>query len=200
MKINIFLITLILSTVAIAKKNYITSPQSVTFRSGPSVDNKIIKMIPSEDAVEVIEIGDEWSKVSDSSGTEGYVLNRFLTSEIPYSLRFKWLKSQMDKLKTESDDLSEKNKKLANNVEELKKIEQEYIDLKAGSAEYLALKQKHENLIEASSKFENKISHLESRVTTIYIYWFLAGAGVFLLGWIVGIIGRKKRSQSSIRL
>lgn len=200
MKVTLFLFTLFLCTTAIAKKNYISGSQKVTFRSGPSVNNKVLKMIESEEAVDVLEAGEEWTKVKDSDGQEGYILSRFLTAETPYSLRFKWQKSQMDKLKESTVELSEKNKALSSEVENLKQVEEELKNLRAGSADYLALKDNFDKLQKSSSSSEEKISALESKITTVYIYWFLAGAGVFLFGLIMGKLGRKKRGQSSIIL
>ena len=158
-------------------------------------------MIESEEPVDLIEQVGEWSKVKDSAGEEGYILNRFLTDETPYSLRYKWLKSQMDKLKESSGELSTKTKDQETELTRLKVIEQEYNQLKLDSAEYLALKKKYDQALVEAKSANSKIDKLSSQVSTVYIWWFLAGAGVLLLGWILGAIGRKKKSYgNSIKL
>ena len=201
MKIQLFIILVLISNVAFAKKNYISGSQRVTFRSGPSTSNKVIKMVESEEAVELLSAGDEWSKVRVSSGEEGYVLNRFLTSTIPYSYRYKWLKSEFDKLKESMEEIKTQNTELLTEQTRLKQVEADFEELKKGSANYLDLKKKYEASEKESSKFNSEIDSLKSKVNMVYIYWFLAGAGVFLIGWIIGMIGRKKKGYGgSIKL
>lgn len=199
---NILIAVLVLfSFNVLAKKNYVSGSQRVTFRSGPSVDNKVLKMIESEEAVDVISVEGEWSKVKDSEGNEGYILNRFLTSDIPYSMRYKWLNSQMEKLKESSGELTAKTTEQEAELKRLAEVEKEYIQLKSDSAEFLALKQKYDQAVVDAKAADAEIKELSSKVLTIYIQWFLAGAGVLLLGFLMGSIGRKKKAYgSSIKL
>ena len=201
MKIQIFIVLLLISFSAIAKKNYITGTQKVTFRSGPSTSNKVIKMVESEEAVELLSRGEEWSKVRVSSGEEGYVLNRFLTASVPYSLRFSWLKSEYEKLKEANEELKTKNTELLTEQKRLNGVETEFEELKKGSANYLDLKKKFAESQKETKSQSELIDSLKSKVNMVYVYWFLAGAGVFLIGWIIGSIGRKKKGYGgSIKL
>lgn len=195
-----------------AQNYYITGVQKITFRSGPGTENKIIKMLETDSKVTVLERGEEWSKVRDSEGVEGYVLNRFLDESVPYSLRYKWLKSEYDKLKethaqsleaqkqTQSE-LSNTKNELAQTQKSLEQVNASFEELKAGSANYLQLKEKFDKTTQALDDKRGKVKDLESQLIKHYIYWFLAGAGVLFLGWIIGSISRKKKGYgSSIRL
>lgn len=186
---------------AMAKKNYISGTQRVTFRSGPSVDNKVLKTLASDEAVEVLSQGDQWSKVKDNTGAEGFILNRFLTADTPYALRFNWLKSQNDKLKESFEELKTKSSEQAIELNRLSQVELDYKKLQADSSEYLTLKRKYDQALIDAEANKTKVEELSSQVSTVYIWWFLAGAGVLLFGWILGAIGRKKKGYgSSIKL
>ena len=62
---------------------YVTDQLEITMRSGTSTQNSIVRMLRSGTAIEVIETDDEsgYSRVRMSSGTEGWVLTRFLMTE-----------------------------------------------------------------------------------------------------------------------
>jgi SH3 domain protein len=188
-----------------AKKTYIKGLQRVTFRSGPGTTNKVLKMMESDNAVTVMEVGEQWTKVKTSEGTEGYILNRFLTADIPFSSKYKWLKSKFDKLKDRHDILKtnqkEVNKVLSETKDSLFKSQEaltttnsSYEELKLGSTKYLELKKKYESTVAELSAQNVKLKVLESKISTYYIFWFLAGSGVLLLGWVIGLLSRKKKS------
>jgi SH3 domain protein len=197
-----------MSTIAFGQKSYISSLQKVTFRTGPGTDNKIIRMILSDEKITILEAGEKWAKITDKSGTEGYVLNRFLSKDTPYSVRYTWLKSKFDKLELKNNTISkalkdiktqlkETNSSLQTSENSLKEVNGSYEDLKAGSAEFLSLKKKYDQTLYQLKLKTNKVVELESKVNTHYIKWFLAGGGVLLLGWLIGLISRKKKGYSS---
>lgn len=206
---KLLLVSLILSgTTVFAQKNYITGIQKVTFRKEAGKTQKIIKMLPTESAVTVVEVGDEWTRVKDSEGVEGYVLNRFLTKEIPFSLRYKWLKSKFEKEKEKTSKLNESLKELKQELNGTKKSLEEtesslketsnsFEDLKSGSADYLNLKKKFERTEQLLLAQNAKVKELESKVSTVYIFWFLAGGGLLFVGWLIGLISRKRKKYGS---
>ena len=60
----------------------------------------------------------------------------------------------------------------------------------------------NKSLVENNKTLEQKLSALEKKNSTLFktgmIYWFLAGAGVLLFGWIIGhnVSLRRRRSSS----
>lgn len=206
-KIVLFCLVLSASHV-FAQKNYIKGIQKVTFRKEAGKTQKIIKMLPTESPVTIIEAGEEWTKVKDSEGVEGYVLNRFLTKDVPFSLKYKWLKGRYDKEKEKSAQLAQDLKELKTELSgtkaslketetSLKQTSDSFEDLKSGSADYLNLKKKFERTEQLLLSQTAKVKELESKVSTIYIFWFLAGGGVLFVGWLIGLISRKKKKYGS---
>ena len=213
MKILVLLSVLLMAVPSFAERLYIKGLQSVTFRSGPGTENRIIKMIETDSPVTVLESGDEWTKVKDAEGNEGYILNRFLANETPYSIRYSWLTKKFEKLKEETQQLKESktelNSSLSGSTKELTTLKEKlaateaaFEELKLGSTKYLELKAKHDKAQALVSEQATRLRELESRLTAQYMIWFLAGAGVLLLGWLIGLITRKRRNMyaSSIRL
>lgn len=208
---KLILVLLLCSPLStIAESQYITGVQKVTFRTGPGTDNKIIKMLESDTKVSILETLDRWSKVKDSDGNEGYVLTQFLTKSTPYIYRFNWLKSKFDKEveknKKLSDDFSEAKTELKETKSELTKTQKEleeinkaYEELKEGSADFLTLKANYDKAKVELSKNNEKLKILEDELSNHNIQWFLAGGGVLLLGWLIGLISRKKKHSSGLQ-
>ena len=211
MKNYIAILIMICAANSYAQKAYITGLQKITFRTGPATENKILKMLESDSEVKITEAGETWSKIVDAEGSEGYVLNRFLTKEIPGEVKYKWLKNKFDKLeenhkelKTQLDEtktkLKETNGLLKVSEKNLADITKEFEDLKLGSTQYLELKEKYDTAVSELNMQNEKNTKLESRLSSQNMQWFLAGGGVLFLGWLIGLISRKKKYSTGLRL
>ena len=99
---------------------------------------------------------------------------------------------------------------MKNQITELSaQLEQAQLALKTKEDEYQALLNKSDNVLGLSSENEQLVEEnnlLNSELLVLreenqnfhrsnMIQWFLAGAGVFLGGWIIGKISRKKRRR-----
>ncbi len=212
MKYILFICVLSVASIsAIAQNRYVDGIQKVTFRTGPGTDNKIIKMVETNQKLTLIEEGEKWSKVKDSDGDEGYILNRFLTKDVPATLKYEYQKNQNKKLTEKNDELNATINKLklelaASQTEltttktNLDKTQSNFTELKEGASDYIGLKERYDNTVIELEKQTERVSQLEAQVNTYYIKWFLAGGGVLFLGWLIGLISRKKKYQSGIRL
>ncbi len=212
MKYILFICILSVASIsAIAQNRYVDGIQKVTFRTGPGTDNKIIKMVETNQKLTLIEEGEKWSKVKDSDGDEGYILNRFLTKDVPATLKYEYQKNQNKKLTEKNDELNATINKLklelaASQTEltttktNLDKTQSNFTELKEGASDYIGLKERYDNTVIELEKQTERVSQLEAQVNTYYIKWFLAGGGVLFLGWLIGLISRKKKYQSGIRL
>lgn len=90
MRRTILQLTLVISLAlsvapAWAKTMYVTDSLEITLRGGTSTQHKILAMLRSDEEVEVLEDLGNWMKVQLKNGKEGYVLSRYLTSNIPKS-------------------------------------------------------------------------------------------------------------------
>jgi SH3 domain protein len=200
-----------------AQKSYVTDSLRITLRTGPSVDNKIITMLSSGQAVEVLETSGEWSRVqimeADEITQEGWVLSRFLMARFPWEVRANALAEENSRLKekltTVEKQLSETTRlsrelagKLKATSAALAKVEKDFKSLKQGAADYLALRSKHESVrseLETSRKNLRKVTRENEELRSSQrIKWFITGASVVVFGLIFGLIlGKKQRRRRS---
>ena len=200
-----------------AQKAYVTDSLRITLRTGPSVDNKIITMLPSGQVVEILETSGEWSRVQilegDEITQEGWVLSRFLMTRLPGEVRANAFSEENSRLKEKltsvEKELSETTRlsrelagKLKNTSAALAKVEKDFKSLKRGAADYLALRTKHESVrseLETSRKNLRKVTRENEELRSSQrIKWFITGASVVVFGLIFGLIlGKKQRRRRS---
>ena len=207
-------ICLVLSiSAAHAEKMYIGDLKSITVRRGQGTSHKIIAMAKSGQEVTVLEKGSDWSKVQLPGGKEGWVLTRFLTASTPSKLLLKDLTSKYEDLRIKADQLAEDNQKhLAENQELKRELEQNQTSLKQLNTSYKALRSEsaeflnlQKNYKQTSTELVNqrqKAETLEKELSKIKfnqsIRWFLAGAGVLLVGFVIGFSVRRQRRKPSL--
>jgi SH3 domain protein len=192
---------------------YVTDVLKVTLRTGPSTENKIIKIIESGQRVEVLNPAQEWSQVRLFDGKEGWILNRYLISSETNEIRLDRLESGHSELKTKFKTIFEENSKLktdnktlssalSDSEKALQKVRGDYESLKTSSAEFLTLKSDFEKASRQLSEQSKKADKLEEQVAKLefsnYIKWFLAGSGVLIVGFIIGFSTKRQRRQSSL--
>ncbi len=216
MKSFIVFFIVLFSTVVQAETMYVVDIIKITVRTGPGIAHKIVAMIKSDEKVEVLkpeEPEKDWSLVRITNGKEGWVLSRFLKSKEPDRLVLDRLKKKHDVLKKQAVSTIEENKvykkenkklnsELKTNKEISKKIKSSYEALKKESAEFLELKSNYaktsSNLIEQTKKAEKLEEELTSLLLHQNIKWFLSGAGVLLLGFVIGFSTKRQRRRSSL--
>ena len=214
-KMNLPLILMIIFisfiTPVWAKTMYVTDSIKITFRNGPSIKHKILAMLKSGEEVEVLEELNGWTKVRLKDGKEGYVLSHYLSPNIPKSFiinnlqnKVKYLQEQLQKLTQVKERLEVSNSELKANLElkekRLAKVEKEYNDLKSGSANYIETKQVKNQLETENKRLKVQLATLLKRNKKLEKkddrLWFLSGAGVLLVGWVLGLIlGRTQISR-----
>ena len=201
------------STPVLAENKYISDAVKVTMRTGPGNDRKIISLLSIGTKVEVVQPGDEWTLVRLANEKEGWVINRFLTDKIPSDIELKILKSKYQALKDSASQLQEKNSLLkaeneklttefAVSRKELQKTSKDYEALKTESKEFLKLQSKFKaassKLAEQTKKAEKFEDELTKLLWNQNIKWFLSGAGVLILGFIIGFSAKRQRRRSSL--
>lgn len=159
--------------------------------------------------VELLEAGEGWSKIRTGDGKEGWSLTRFLTSKKPSDLVLKDLKKKYKELtdlsatiKKDNTKLKTDNQKLATELAGNKKMLDEttkaYEALKAASADFIQLKSKHQKTSAQLSEQTKKAGKLEKELLKKNITWFLCGAAVLFVGFLMGIATKTKRRRSSL--
>jgi len=86
-----------------AERAYVTDSFRISLRRGPSIENKILKFLPSGLPVEISESQDGWSRVqlSENGRTymQGWVLSRYLVTRLPWKVQAESLKKENARLK-----------------------------------------------------------------------------------------------------
>jgi SH3 domain protein len=182
-------------------------------RTGTDTENRIIGLLRPGTKVTLLSEADGWAEVTLEDGRTGWILKRYLSERPPWKVTAEKLQqenqrlsAQLAKLRTEHRQLVQENtelKKQANSLQrEQQNLQQDYEELKNSSTNYLNLKMAYENLQDEARKSKAKLDELEKSYkklkTSTAIRWFLSGAGVLILGWILGSsVARLRRRRSS---
>ncbi len=205
---------LLLAATSWAENVYVSENIRLTVRKEPGNDKKIVSILASGDQVNVLQFGDEWTKIRLSDDKEGWVLSRFLSTQIPSSVALKALEKKyadlLDQSGAPQEDvrrLKEENDKLSadrqNCAKQLQLLNDSYQTLKNDSQEVVKLRADYDGALARISAQGKKIEQLEAAAGKAmfdeYFKWFLGGGGVLLAGILIGYIARRKRSYSLIR-
>lgn len=203
----------LLCSISQAETLYISDFLRITMRTGPGIDHKIIEMIKSGQTVTVLEQGPEWTKILLPTGKEGWVLNRFITPKPPSGLLLKKLEEKHAESSLQITTLIDENKRLRNENQRLdaelktssrnlKKVTDSYQKLKSGSAEYLDVKSRYEMMVVQLDQQKKRAQDIEKELGSIRFHknirWFLSGAVVLIIGFLIGFSSRHQRRRSSL--
>ena len=157
---------------------YVSGYREVMVRTGPSLRNKIIAVLKTGDSVQLIrEAEGDYYLVALPDGREGHILKGYVTEQIPPEQRVQLLEDQIAKQNQELDRLLKENTQLQAAREEIPRNEAEY------TAQIQALTLERNQLRRDAS-----------------VSSFLAGAGVLLIGWLLGWTRLRLRRKSQHRL
>lgn len=211
MKRSVLLIffILLLASLSGAETRYIDNVIKVTIRTGPGLKYQIISMVNSGSRVDLLETGEEWSKVLLPNSKEGWVLNRFLTAVEPDFIqlnrlkkKYKKITDQMPALVEENKKIKEENRILNDKVAEYEKInanlEESYKKLKKDASGYLELKKDYDKKSRMLINQTEKVDNLEKELMNKYIAAGLCGAGVLLAGFIIGFSTKRQKRRASL--
>ena len=189
-----------------AQNLFVTDQLTVPVRTGPSVDYRIVAFLKTGDKIELIKQSQGWSFVRFSGDREGWVFSRYLGQKMPSFLVVQNLESALkanneliSQLREANISLERENKEIAPQLAEVRK---DFSELQEGTKHYLRLKKAHEK---AQQKLEEAITTngqltVENKVLKdeTKIRWFLFGAGMMFIGWLIGtLMGGSSRTKKS---
>ncbi|MCF8032063.1 MAG: TIGR04211 family SH3 domain-containing protein [Desulfarculaceae bacterium] len=205
----VLLACLVAAPVAAQEVFYVTDQLRITVRSGPSLTNKVVAMAATGEQLTLLgQETDGWALVRLPGGKEGWVLTRFMTKERPARLRLAELDPANKDMAHSLEQLHSDNRRLEGELSgtesKLADLTARYDKLQADAADVLALKKRHQKL---KAQYEQQNKELKELVVenksmkfSSNLKWFLAGAGVLVVGWLMGLAlhRRKKRWNPSI--
>lgn len=213
MKFLLVLILLFASALVQAQSTrYVTDEFRAALRSGDSSQHRIISFVPAGTRVEVVEQNTEsgYARVRTPQGNEGWILAQELQSQPIARDRIANIEQEAARQRAASAQLREQNKTLSDEkaalqkeVERLtganQKLDQDVTQIRRTSASALELDDENKTLREQLSRLEREhqmVQHenqvLQDRTSRD---WFIVGAGVVILGILIGLIIPKIRWQ-----
>lgn len=179
-----------------AQEMYVSGITKITMRTGPGIEHKIVAMLESGSRLEVLEYQSDWSLVLTEKQKQGWVLTRFLTEDKPLTFQVEKLRKENEDLANALEKIEMQNQALAEKNDVLADIEEKYRELEQASADFIELNEKYQALVQLSKDQKQQISLLEENLNNETMLWFLSGAGVFIVGLILGLSTRKKKRHS----
>lgn len=223
MKKHLYIILMISVSCLVVKnawadRAYVTDSFEITLRTGSTIQNRVIAMPLSAQAVEVLETQEEWSFVRLLEGSqkdiEGWVKNRYLITRTPWKLQTESLKDENSQLREMIGDLENRlndattsKQNLTKDIQEksstLKKLEDDYKELKRGATDYIKLKTQYDAATASLESIKKTAQTLtkenEKLKSSMSIRWFATGALVLIGGLVIGLVlGNKQKKRKSL--
>lgn len=198
------------------QERYVSDKLALQLRSGPSSRNRIVKTLRSGNKVKVTKIDSDngYSFVQLASGTEGWVLSRFLIDGPTANIKLKALNQTFDNVKAElkqtqqrlteaKSELTKLRKERSSFERDASKLSKELDYVKTVSANAISLDNKTKKLTTRNQELEIQVEaltaqndELKSDIQTSYI---LYGGGLVFAGILAGLLlpsFRGRRSNS----
>jgi len=156
-----------------AQTLYVSGYREIMLRAGTSGQHKILAVLKSGDEMKRLGVKRNYYLVSLPNGKRGYVLKAYVAKEPPPQHTLKKLEQRFKSQTKELEDLRRENAQLK---EASAKIERETSSQKA--------------LLRQLERERAEFRRNEN------IWWFLAGAGVLLVGWLMGWTRFRLRRQT----
>ena len=197
-------------------KHYITDRLQVPIRKGPGFNYKIKNLLTSGTPVVVLEVNKEgWARVEytwKGQKRDGWMPARLLSPEPVAREQLKQLAAKNAELNTRLQQLEQQLTNVRQSYEETKKLlsdaqkklftlKKEYEHLRRTAGNAVALDEENQKLKQQVAELEERNAMLNEQIThsedAIKRQWFLTGAGVLLLGLLLGRFFRMPRRRSS---
>lgn len=198
------------AAAADAQTRYVSDRLEVTLRTGTTTQHSIVRMLPSGTRVEVLGTDDAagYTRVRSADGTEGWVLTRYLMDRpaareqlevataraeslaarvAELTAEVEVLRSERDTLDAERGGLGAESEELRTELERVRRVSASALELDKTNRE---LRTRLAAAEQASDSLRADVSDLKRNTQRD---WFLAGAGVLVLGLLFGLIIPKLR-------
>jgi SH3 domain protein len=207
-------------STAMAETLYVSDRLEIQMRTGKGTQFRILRMLPSGTALEILEVDQEngYSRVRTPSGVEGWVLSRFLMQGRAARDQLADAEKKLARLELENRKLSASLEDLQKTkgsidtereqlVKENRKLSQELEEIRRAASSALAIDAENKELKSRIVAYERQAQSLQQENEGLKDRtardWFMVGAGVVILGMIIGLIiprirWRKKSSWDSL--
>lgn len=185
--------------------HYISDSMQIPLRRGAGTEFRIERMLSAGSQIKVLEVGDSnWSRIEFTQNNrtwEGWVNKVAIQSERPSKMlleeqteRFNRLDTRFKQLQTEHTSLRDQFKTASTELEQIKQErfelnkQLEHIKRVAGST--LEIEQQNQDMRKLVGDLETQNVIMREQIAqaedTVKRQWFLTGAGVLILGLLIG--------------
>lgn len=209
-----------IALTAQAETRYVSDELEIAMRSGTSTQHRILRMVPSGTALQVLQHDEAsgYSRVRTPSGAEGWVLTRYLMTTPAARERLAATEKKMAELELQTRErmakLSDRDREFLNVSQELGQVKDENLklskqlaDIQRTASSALAIDAENKDLKSRLMQMEREQETLRQENQALRDRtardWFMIGAGVVVLGIILGLIlprirVRKRSSWDSL--
>lgn len=201
---------------AAAQQRYISDQLEVPLRAGTSTKFKILRMLPSGTKVDVLRDDAEngYTQVRTEGGTQGWVLSRYLmeTPSARDSLAAAQqalapLQEENRRLEQQLAALQQDEQSSAATLRELqaqnRRLNQELSQIRKSSANAIAIDERNkvleQQMVEMERRFQIVQQDNQALRDNSNQAWFIRGAGVLLLGLLLGLVLPRLRVRKTSR-
>ena len=198
---------LIYATAAATDLYSVVSDSEVPVRSGQGTASKTLTVLQNEETVTALEDAGSWIKIRTATGTEGWILKRYLSNapsvDDAFTLPAKNNQTGKQPVPPEkSIPLGGQNLQAAQPETKVQSEKNLPTQSKITNSLTTAQTRNEPEIAEANESPEE----LRSRLTALTlenkdlrenerIKWFLAGGGVLVCGWLIGLITCRSRKR-----
>ena len=192
------------------KTVYVIDQITITLRAGQGTQHQILRTLPSGTPMEVLRVNEEsgYAQVRTKDGVEGWVLSQYLIDEPTSKLKLTAAEQKLTRLDAESKDIKVKYEQILKEKErwekDLKTLSGERDKLSAEIAKPREVTaeiapQPTESSAALPAGKEAEMLRQENQVLKDRAKkdWFIAGAGVMLIGIVLGLLVSKLRLRRS---
>ncbi len=199
-----------------AETRYVTDALEVPVRTGRTLENRIVKMLPAGTAVEVLGPEEEGHlRIRAGRGVEGWILSRYLVDQPVARDRLAMLEGENTALRAQMAEANQSLTTANAEVQDLHRagaamqaentaLRQEFEALRRAAARPVEVAQENERLrreLEAArEELASAVARADALGNAAYRQWFVTGGGVALGGILLGLIlpriaARRRRSS-----
>ena len=195
---------------AAAETLYVSDELALTLRSGQSTQHQILRMVTSGTPVDILETNDEtgYSRVRTPQGVEGWVLSRYLMDHPTAKDQLANAQKKMARLEDENTNLQAKLKEVSGDKSSLTKekggleaekdkLQTELDHIRKTAASAIAIENENKRLSNERVRLETELQAVQQENHSLKDRrdreWFVRGAGVVIVGILIGLILPKVR-------
>ena len=177
---------------------YVTDEFTITLRSGGGNQYRILRLLPTGTALEVLERDTGWARVETAKGRQGWVPAQYLISRPPAAQRLEQVSAKLAQLQAQDGQLEQKmeqtQQRLAQARERVDKLAsardrltQQLDESREGLHLATENKQLKKQIIDLKRRLQDLANETERLSDRSRQDWFLVGAAVLFAGMLVGI-------------